>query len=271
MLAHAHVPRDSCLFLSLCLSTSLSPLSVLSAHSFLFYSCLCLSLSPSIFLSLGDTHMSTLAPHLPAQFSTSSHPAMPQTRLAGQLDSATPQRDSPQGWGCWTGQYMSGASCPSLRHTPCNTHCWLRLGYMPRLLSPEPLHRAARLQEAPGIPGRERATAQDSLPLPLHYPGIWAHSLRPPFSTPHPYFLPPHPPFWPLPEPPYLAQVSSSSCPPLVVPRAQAGRDSCGPNSWGQGGERGNLSWRGSLHPQRHPQLRAAVAWEREGGGGLSL
>lgn len=53
-------------FLCLCLYTSLSPLSVLPAPSFLFYICLCFSLSPSIFLSLGDTHMNTLAPYLPA-------------------------------------------------------------------------------------------------------------------------------------------------------------------------------------------------------------
>lgn len=67
---------------------------------------------------------------------------------------------------------------------------------------------------------------------PLHYLRIWAHSLRPPFNTLHPHFLPLHPPFWPLPEPPHLAQVSTSSCPPL----------SCG----SQGS-----SWQGQLRPQQ--------------------
>lgn len=67
---------------------------------------------------------------------------------------------------------------------------------------------------------------------PLHYPRIWAHSLGPPFNTPHPHFLPLLPPFWPLPEPPHLAQVSTSSCPPL----------SCG----SQGS-----SWQGQLRPQQ--------------------
>lgn len=163
---------------------------------------------------------------------------MSQTCLAGQLDCATPQRDSPQGWGCWTGQYMSGASCPSLQHTPCNTQCWLRLGYMPWPLSPEPLHRAAQMEKATNITGRESHGPW----LPVAAPSITSGSghtasdlpltlctLTSCLCTPHfGHFLSPH--IWHKSAPPLVR-------PCLVVPRAQAGRDSCGPNSWGQGGE----------------------------------
>lgn len=77
-------------------------------------------------------------------------------------------------------------------------------------------------------------------PCPLHYPGVRAHRPRPPSNAQDPHFLPLHPPFWQLPESPHLAQVSTSSCPPLP----------CG----SQG-----LSWQGQLQPQQLGLGRGAV------------
>lgn len=134
---------------------------------------------------------------------------------------------------------MSCASCPSL-YTPyaCNTQCWLHLGYMPRLLSPEPPRRAALPEKMPNITGRETHGPRTPCPCPSITPGSGHTDPARPFfntqrltsclSTPHSgSFLSPH--IW-------HKSVPSPAQPYLVVPRAQAGRDSCNPNSWGQGG-----------------------------------
>lgn len=204
-----------------------------------------LHLPPSFCLSVTHTHSDPpTCQH--TQFSTSSHPTMPQTCLAGQLDCATPQRDTAlrdgdagQGSTC-----SYAASCPSL-YTPyaCNTQCWLRLGYMPWLLSPEPPRRAALLEEMPNITGREIHGSRTPCPCPSVTPGS-GHTdpARPFFNTQHltsclstlhsGSFLSPH--IWHKSVPP-------PAQPYLVVPRAQAGRDSCNPNSWGRGGGVGTV------------------------------
>lgn len=107
-----------------------------------------------------------------------------------------------------------------------------------------PLTRAplssAQLEQMSNIRARKTHGPKPPCPCPLHYPGIWAHSPKPPFNAQHPHFLPQHPPFWQLPESPHLAQVSTSSCPPLP----------CG----SQG-----LSWQGQLQPQQLGLGRGAV------------
>ena len=163
---------------------------------------------------------------------------------------------------------MSGASSPSLQHTPyaCNTHCWLCLGYMPRPLSPVPPHRAAQLEQMRNIPGRESYGPQLHAPVPSITPGsghtapdlpLILSTLTSCLCTPILAASEPH--IW-------LKSAPPSAHPCLVVPRARAGRDSCSPTAGARVESRGNRRWRGSLHPQRHPQLHAAVAWEREGG-----
>lgn len=150
----------------------------------------------------------------------------------------TPEGHSPQGWGRWTGQHMSCASCPSL-YTPyaCNTQCWLHLGYMPWLLSPEPPRRAALPEKMPNITGRETHGPRTPCPCSSITPGS-GHTdpARPFFNTQHltsclstlysGSLLSPH--IW-------HKSVLPPAQPYLVVPRAQAGRDSCNPNSWGRG------------------------------------
>lgn len=214
-------------------SLYICPLSVLSCFSLPF---LCVSvflyLPPSLssHLSICDTHArahtqrSYTCQH--TRFSTSSHPATPRTSLAGELDCHAPEGHSPQGWGRRTGQHMPGASCSSLQPTPhpYNTQCWLCRGYRPWPLTRAPC-RSSHLEQMPNIRARETHGPRPPCLCPLRYPGIWAHSPRPPFNTQHPSlpasahthtphsgsFLSPH--IWHKSAPP-------PARPCLVVPRA---------------------------------------------------
>lgn len=165
---------------------------------------------------------------------------------------------------------MSCASCPSLQHTPytCNTQCWLRLRYMPWRLSPGPLRRAATLEKMPNITGRETHGPRTPCPCPLHYPRIWAHRLRPPFNTWHPHFLPQHPHSGSLQSPHIWHKRLLLSDPALWFPGLKLAGTAAAPTAGARAGRggRGNHRCGGSLHPQRYPQLGAAVAWGREEG-----
>lgn len=162
---------------------------------------------------------------------------------------------------------MSGASCPSLQHTPCNTQCWLRLGYMPWPLSLQPLHRAAQLEKIPNITGTESHGA--GLPAPARSitpgSGHTAPDLSLPLGTLTSCLCTPHfgsfliPNIWYKSAPP-------PACPCLLVLRALwlAGT-AAALTAGARVGNRGNLRWRGSLHPQRLSQLRVCSCCLGEG------
>jgi hypothetical protein len=162
---------------------------------------------------------------------------------------------------------LSWASCPSLQHTPhpCNTQSWLsRLssGCMPWPFSQEP-HRSPALPTPSTVPKPGHSTAAPST-----------------FSVQHPQFLTAPPPFCSLHSGSFLSpHIWDKSAPPpsrpcLVVPRAQAGRDSCSPNSWGWGGGPWELERGGFLVPTETPPAQCSCCLAeggREGGRHSSL